>query len=165
MNIFLFSILIILALLLLLPGLFPGLFSGLFSGCKCGEGFTNYTLGQADGEYPFAQTSVLVQDEFPLTGNKGVSNETAGNMWWRYPVFEVGSYDQITNNIRYSNNPDVGKCTPGDICFALYKDRQHPSNYVKPLPPVNPDCGTRVGYFATDVNLLPYRTNTANILY
>jgi len=154
MNIFYFSVLTLLALLVLLP-----LTSHLM------EGFSNYTLAQADGEYPFAQTSVLVQDEFPLTGNKGVSDESAGKMWWRYPVFEVGSYDQITNNIRYSNNPDVGQCMPADVCFALYKDRKHPSNYVKPLPPVNPDCGTRVGYFATDVNLLPFRTDTSNILY
>jgi hypothetical protein len=51
------------------------------------------------------------------------------------------------------------------MCGALYNEKFIKSNYVEPLPPLNPDCGTRVGYFDTDVNLLPYRTNMQNILY
>ena len=42
------------------------------------------------------------------------------------------------------------------------------NNYVTTLPPVNPDNGTRVGYFTTDEQLidsLPFRTNMQNILY
>ena len=37
------------------------------------------------------------------------------------------------------------------------------SNIVSPLPPVDPNSGTRVGYFATSENLLPFRTNVPNI--
>ena len=119
------------------------------------ETFKNYDiskisdLGSQAGKYPSADTNVLLQDTFPITGIYGVSDDTASKIWWHYPIFEVGSYKQITNNIRYPNNPDIGKCTATDVCGALYKDKKGPSNYVKPLPPVNPNSGTRVGYFGT----------------
>ena len=108
---------------------------------------------------------LLLEDSYPLTGKKGISNNNAYNIWWHYPIFKVGSYDQITNNIRYPNNPDEGTCMPASMCGALYKEKQLKSNYVKPLPPVDPNSGTRVGYFATDINLLPYRNDMPNILY
>jgi hypothetical protein len=131
------------------------------------EGFSGYTLEDAMGQYPGSLTDVLVQDSFPRLPTNGISDKTANDMWWRYPIFEVGSYAQITNNIRFPDNPDVGTCTPASICFSLYKNRQNKeSNYVKPLPPVNPSCqGTRVGYFNTPINLLPFRTDMPNILY
>ena len=143
----------------------PFLLSFQFTNSNMNEGFSNYTLEGAMGDFPSATTNVLVQDTFPITGINGVSDRQASNMWKQYPIFEVGSYDQITNNIRYSRNPDTGRCMPEDMCDALYKNRKNKSNYVKPLPPVNPDCGTRVGYFSTDENLLPFRTDTPNILY
>ena len=106
-------------------------------------------LGSQAGKYPSADTNVLLQDTFPITGIYGISDDTASKIWWHYPIFEVGSYEQITNNIRYPKNPDNGKCTSTDMCGALYKDRKTKSNYVKPLPPVNPNSGTRVGYFGS----------------
>ena len=129
------------------------------------EGFTNYYLGSTDGIYPSSETDVLVQDTYPITGKNGVSSEGANKMWWHYPIFEVGSYKQITNNIRYPNNPDTGRCMPSNFCGALYKDKNLKSNYIEPLPPVNPESGTRVGYFTTDINMLPFRTDVPNILY
>lgn len=132
------------------------------------EGFYNYSANQAMGNVPDAQTKVLVQDTYPPIGKNQISNDNASDIWWHYPTFTLGSYDQITNNIRYSNNPDVGRCTPASMCGALYHEKNIGANYVKPLPPVNPDCGTRVGYFTTDdqlIDSLPYRTNMQNILY
>ncbi len=129
-----------------------------FNSFKMIENYSN--LGSA---YPSAD--VLVQDTFPITGINSVSNNQASNVWWQYPIFKVGSYDQITNNIRYPRNTDTGRCMPEDFCDAFYKPRQNKSNYVTQLPPVNPDCGTRVGYFTTDQNLLPFRTDVPNILY
>ena len=132
------------------------------------EGFSNYKLDQAMGNVPDAQTQVLVQDTYPPIGKNQISDETSNDMWWHYPIFTLGSYKQITNNIRYPNNPDVGRCTPGSMCGALYHEKFLGSNYVTPLPPVNPECGTRVGYFTTDEQLitsLPYRTDMQNILY
>ena len=132
------------------------------------EGFSNYKLDQASGTFPDAQTQVLVQDTYPPIGKNQISDETSNDMWWHYPIFTLGSYKQITNNIRYPNNPDVGRCTPASMCGALYHEKFLGSNYVTPLPPVNSECGTRVGYFTTDEQLvtsLPYRTNMQNILY
>ena len=111
------------------------------------------------------QSDILVADTFPWTGRNGISNNDANSIWWHYPIFELGSYDQITNNIRYPNNPDEGTCMPASMCGALYKEKQLKTNYITPLPPVNPDCGTRIGYFTTGINLLPFRTDVPNILY
>jgi hypothetical protein len=132
------------------------------------EGYENYKLDQAMGNVPDAQTKVLVQDTYPPIGKNEISDQTSNDMWWHYPIFTLGSYKQITNNIRYPNNPDVGRCTPASMCGALYHEKFLGSNYVTPLPPVNSECGTRVGYFTTDEQLitsLPYRTNMQNILY
>jgi hypothetical protein len=129
------------------------------------ESFSNYTLDGANGNYPAAQTDVLVQDTYPAIGKNQVSNESGEKMWQKYPIFQLGSYEQTTNNIRYPNNPDDGRCTPANLCYALYKDKDIGSNVVEPLPPLNPDCGTRVGYFDTDSTLMAFRTNMQNILY
>jgi hypothetical protein len=129
------------------------------------EGFSNYYLGSTDGIYPSSQVDVLVQDTYPITGKNGVSKYGANKMWWHYPIFEVGSYKQITNNLRYPNNPDTGRCMPAELCGTLYKEKQLKSNYIEPLPPVDPKSGTRVGYFTTNINMLPFRTDVPNILY
>jgi len=126
------------------------------------EGFSNFTLEGATG---LEEATILVQDTYPAIGKNQVSNKSANTIWQEYPVFELGSYAQVTNNIRYPVNPDDGKCTPANFCNALYKDKNVGSNQVTILPPLNPTCGTRVGYFDTGVNLLPYRTDMANILY
>lgn len=126
------------------------------------EGYSNYSLAGARGN---AKTDILVQDIYPPIGKNQISNDTASDIWWHYPTFEVGSYDQITNNIRYPNNPDVGTCTPASMCGALYHEKKTGNNYITQLPPVNPDSGTRIGYFSTDANLLPFRIDTPNILY
>lgn len=129
------------------------------------EGYSSYNLAATPGDVPKSETEVLVQDFYPPIGKNELSDDTSDKIWWRRPIFKVGSYDQITNNIRYSNNPDVGTCTPASMCGALYHEKQEASNYVKPLPPVNPESGTRVGYFSTDDNLLYFRTDAQNILY
>jgi len=129
------------------------------------ERFTNGNLEQMKDPYPDVFDNLLVKDSYPITGEKGVSDETANNMWWRYPIFEVGSYDQKTNNLRYPINPDDARCTPGEFCFALYNNYKRGSNIITPLPPLNPECGTRVGFFNTGINLLPYRSDMQNILY
>ena len=129
------------------------------------EGYSNYSLAGTIGDFPNAQDEVLLQDTYPSIGKNEISNDTSSDIWWHYPIFKLGSYDQITNNIRYSNNPDVGTCMPASMCGALYDDKKNASNYVEPLPPVNPDAGTRIGYFTTCDKLLPFRTDTTNILY
>lgn len=114
------------------------------------EGYSNYALESEMGDYPFAQTSVLVQDSYPAKGLNKISNEESKDMWWHSPVFNVGSFKQITNNIKYPNNPDNGTCTPTSFCGALYHEKQTKSNYIEQMPPVEPNDGIRVGYFSTN---------------
>lgn len=74
-------------------------------------------------------------------GDKGASQ-----LWQEYPIFKVGSYAQMTNNIRYPKNPDVGQCRPESMCNVLYGDRQE-----MPEPDVPPVEGkVRVGFYNTD---------------
>ena len=141
------------------------LFFKIYESMKNMEGYSNYTLDGAMGNYPAAQTDILVQDTYPAIGKNELSNNTANDIWKEYPIFELGSYKQITNNIRYPDNPDGGTCTPASMCGALYKNKHLKSNYIEQLPQLNPDCGTRVGYFDTDISLMPFRTNMQNILY
>jgi hypothetical protein len=129
------------------------------------EGYSNYKLPDAMGAVPCAETNVLVQDFYPPIGKNQISSNTSEDIWWHYPIFEVGSYEQITNNIRYPNNPDEGTCMPASMCGALYHEKQLKTNYISPLPPINPNEGTRIGYFTTDTNMLPFRSNMQNILY
>jgi hypothetical protein len=156
---------IVFLLLLIILGLSLPL---IFNFSNILEGYSNYSLDQSAGKFPSSQTTVLVQDTYPPIGKNQLSNDSANDIWMDYPVFQLGSYDQITNNIRYPDNPDEGTCMPASMCGALYHDKKTGDNYVKPLPPVNPDCGTRVGYFTTDeqlVDSLPFRTDMQNILY
>ena len=127
------------------------------------EGYSNNTLEDSMGDYP--SDKVLVQDIYPITGRNGITTNQASNIWWHYPTFKLGSYSQITNNIRYSNNPDIGNCMPASMCGSLYKEKHIKSNYVHPLPPVNDNCGTRVGYFSTSENLLSVKDEVTNVLY
>lgn len=132
------------------------------------EGYSNYSLDQTSGNFPDAQTQVLVQDIYPPIGKNQISNDTASDIWQYYPTFSLGSYEQITNNIRYPDNPDIGRCTPASMCGALYHKKQIGTNIVAPLPSIQPDSGTRIGYFTADeqvVTSLPFRTDMQNILY
>lgn len=136
-------------------------FSNIFGG------YTTHPLEQSTDKFPNNETKVLVQDIYPPIGKNAISHNTANDIWMDYPVFQLGSYDQITNNIRYPDNPDEGTCMPASMCGALYNDRNTGDNYVNPLPPVS-DTGIRVGYFTADeqlVDSLPYRTDMQNILY
>ena len=129
------------------------------------EGYSNNTLEDSMGDYPGASTNALVQDIYPITGRNGITDNQASDIWWHYPTFKLGSYAQITNNIRYSNNPEIGNCMPASLCGSLYKEKQIKSNYIHPLPPVNNNCGTRIGYFSTSDSLLPIKDEVTNVLY
>jgi|LauGreSBDMM110SN_4_FD.fasta_scaffold06733_1 hypothetical protein len=128
------------------------------------EGFQSDVLA-TNHKFPQEVDGVLLKGDYPLTGRNVVSNNSASTIWWHYPIFKVGSYAQITNNLKYPNNPDDGQCMPAEFCGSLYRESPGmPSNYVEPLGPV-PDCpGARVNYYTTQPNLLPFK-NPGNILY
>lgn len=90
---------------------------------------------------------LLLQDTFPLISNMTVSDKQSADVWWKYPIFKVGSYAQITNNIKYPRNPDTGRCMRIEMCDTLYENRENKSNMVVPNPPVESSLAPRVGYF------------------
>jgi hypothetical protein len=125
-----------------------------FSAKKTLEAFSGYNLEQSSGEYPVAQTSVLVQDIYKPKGSNVISSNSASDIWDTYPTFSLGSYEQVTNNIKYPTNPDIGRCMPSSMCGALYDnnyvypDGEKKSDEIQLLPPTNLyDDRTRVGYF------------------
>jgi len=126
------------------------------------ESYANLSLSL--GKYPNSENDVFVQDTYPITGINGVSNKEASDVWWYRYIPLVGSYEQITNNLRYRNNPDDGSCSRSEFCGTLYKDYQKSSNIAHVLPPVKPTCGSRINYYNTPINFLTYR-NVGNILY
>jgi hypothetical protein len=105
-------------------------------------------------------------NDYPLTNRKGVSNNSSETIWKSYPVFSLGSFKQLTNNLRYWKNPDDGKCSRAEFCGTLYKNKQVKSNIIKPLPPSEQGDGARVGYYRTEPNYLSFSiSNNDNILY
>lgn len=107
------------------------------------EGFLSHGL------YPAADDHVILND-YPPIGKDHTSNRNYEENSKDYPIFAVGSYEQITNNLRYYANPDNGTCSRAEFCGAMYHDKSPtPSNIITPLPPVAKE-GTRVGYFISE---------------
>lgn len=114
----------------------------------------------------YASENILLNDSYPLQWKNQVNMTDQWKKWWHYPSFRAGSYKQITNNIRYPNNPDIATCTPGEFCGALYKNRQEKSNVYEEIPPVVVCTDkVRVNYYNADNNMLPYVSDLPNILY
>jgi hypothetical protein len=129
------------------------------------EGFKTSILGSTEGTYPISVNRALL-DDYPQIGKNETSNDNYSDIWTNYTVFSLGSFKQITNNLRYHNNPDNGQCIRADFCGALYNNKKTQSNIVNPLPPAEEGLGARVGYFRSDPNELYFSIPTnENILY
>jgi hypothetical protein len=149
MNKYIFLLVVMATLLILAPIIKPS--------------FEGFSLNNA-GIYPQANDVPILVDEYPYTGSKTVSKKDASEIWTNYPQFQLGSYEQITNNFKYPNNPDNGTCSRAEFCGALYENKSYGSNIIESLPPVCSGPGARVGYFRSDKDLLPFN-NKDNILY
>ena len=113
----------------------------------------NFTTNTA-GIYPNS-VDLPILNSYRYSGKKTVSDKSASDIWWYYPSFGVGSFKQLTNNLKYWYNPDEGTCSRSDMCGALYKNNHDvPTNIVSVLPEVPNDGGARVGYFNAEPNLL-----------
>jgi len=112
------------------------------------EGFSGMYDLSTPGTFPKSVSQAILND-YPLINKNETSNNNYNQIWWHYPVFKLGSYKQVTNNLKYYDNPDNGTCVRADFCGALYKNKQDTkSNITLPLPPVQQ--GLRVGYFITE---------------
>jgi hypothetical protein len=132
------------------------------------EGYKN--IGQNNipllpGDYPVSDDKPILNDWSLIEGNN-VSSDSATEIWWHYPLFSLPSFKQITNNLRYFKNPDIGTCTRPEFCGALYHDIKNKSNEIFPLPEAEEGPGARVGYFRSEPNKLYWSIPTnENILY
>ena len=112
------------------------------------EGFSGLYDLSTPGTFPKSVNQAILND-YPLINKNETSNNNYNQIWWHYPVFKLGSYKQVTNNLKYYDNPDNGTCVRADFCGALYKNKQDTkSNITLPLPPA--PQGLRVGYFITN---------------
>jgi len=127
------------------------------------EGFSGLL---SPGNFPKSVDKVIL-DDFPQIGKNVTSDNNYSDIWKDYPVFPVGSFKQITNNLRFHDNPDEGTCVRADFCgAAYYNKKQTKSNVVLPLPPAEEGPGARVGYFRSEPNELYFSIPTnENILY
>jgi hypothetical protein len=139
---------------------------GLYLAPVIKEGFVNIQKVELlPGIFP-KSVDLPILDTYPYTGRKDVSNCNSSQIWKEYPIFPAGDYRQITNNLRYWENPDNGLCSRADFCNALYKDIKVKSNYVYPLPEAQEGEGARVGYFRATPNILYWSIpDNENILY
>lgn len=65
---------------------------------------------------------LFLKDSFPVTDDPNkLTNNQYNNIWMEKPVFPVGSYQQITNNIRYNKSPDNGSIIPSEFSGAFYE--------------------------------------------
>jgi hypothetical protein len=112
------------------------------------EGFSGLYDLSTPGTFPKSVKQAILND-YPLINKNETSDNNYNQIWWHYPVFKLGSYKQVTNNLKYYDNPDNGTCVRADFCGALYKNKQDTkSNITLPLPPAQQ--GLRVGYFITE---------------
>ena len=93
-------------------------------------------------------------NSYSLNNSQVISSDNYSHEYKYYPVFSLGSYEQITNNIRYNKNPDDGTCAPAEFCGSFYDNAYPQSNISKMLPPVPQGNGSRVNYYNTPENLL-----------
>jgi len=156
------SIIILIVIIVLSLYLAPFIYNIM----KNTEGFSGLYELTTPGIFPKSVDQAIL-DDYPQIGKNETSNNNYNQIWWHYPVFSLGSYEQITNNLRYHSNPDEGTCVRADFCGAVYHDKKDTkTNIVTPLPPAEEGPGARVGYFRTEPNELYYSIPTnENILY
>jgi hypothetical protein len=100
------------------------------------------------GAFPESVTKPLLQGDYPLQKDPGLSDLDGRSMSAFYPVFP-NSYLQRTNNVRYWATPNNGTCTPANMCGTLYENKKI---NVPEFPPIIPFSSKvkRVNIYAYD---------------
>lgn len=99
--------------------------------------------------------ALLLKDEYPLTGRKRLSAHNTSKYWWKYPELPL-KYSQVTNNLKYYKNPDIGTNSFPEFNGVFYGDKHAPKNTIDCIKTEVPDeeGKVRVGFFNTSLDLL-----------
>ena len=116
------------------------------------EGYENlFTLtpGHAEGD------NYLLKGIFPISNNP-VSTQQYSREWHLYPVFSIPSFKQMTNNLKYFNNPSIAHESPEDFLDTFYGSKSAKSNIVSygEINPILTYHEPRVGYWNTKVDVM-----------
>ena len=113
-NTFIKSILLLSFILIL--GLYLAPFKPTFEGFK---GYKRYKSDELSvpGDFPRSIDKPIL-DDYPLINSKSVSTNNASDIWKDYPVFGVGSFEQLTNNM--STSPTFIFIDGSYFCFYRY---------------------------------------------
>ena len=138
----------------------------------CSKNKNNWKEGFAalsPGSFPDASTYPILYNDYPVKPPPvGVSDMSASDLWTFYPVFD-NSYAQYTNNVRYWETPNNGKCSRAEVCGTLYNNKPIKDLNIVPVPkPISPNSEVRrVNFYRSEPMTCPSvpTTDTANCLY
>ena len=121
------------------------------------------------GSSPDASTYPILYKDYPLKPGGGVvSDMSASDLWTYYPVFD-NSYAQYTNNVRYWETPNNGKCSRAEFCGTLYNDKPIKDLHIVPVPkPISLNSDViRVNFYGSEPMTCPNapKQDVANCLY
>ena len=149
---------IVLAIVFMLSGLYL---------CSKGQWQEGFAVPLSPGSFPDASTYPILYKDYPLKTPGVVSDMSASDMWTYYPVFD-NNYAQYTNNVRYWETPNNGKCTPAEFCGTLYNNKPIKDLNIVPVPkPISLNSDViRVNFYGSKpMACPPAQVATANCLY
>ena len=98
------------------------------------------------GAYPDTEDGLILDGDYRMKKNAGLSDFTYEEESTLYPVSQVGSYAQVTNNKEFWKIPCNGTAAPADFCGGLYDAKALPGESV--ATPPKQDC-LRVNYYCS----------------
>ena len=110
------------------------------------RGYKEAFIPLQTGAYPDTEEGLILDGDYRMKKNAGLSNFTYEEESTLYPVNQVGSYAQTTNNKEYWKIPCNGTAAPADFCGGLYDDKAIPPKSVTPAP--RQSC-LRVNYYCS----------------
>lgn len=135
---------------------------------KSKNGWPREGFSLSPGSFPDASTYPILYKDYPVKPPGGVSDMSATDLWTYYPVFDNG-YAQYTNNVRYWETPNNGKCTRAEFCGTLYNNKPIKDLNIVPVPkPISPNSEVRrVNFYGSEPMMCPNapKQDTANCLY
>lgn len=105
------------------------------------EGFSLLSPGVS----PCSTEHPELYGDYPVKKNPGATDREYSNIWTEYPTGKVGSYAQVTNNVKYWKNPNNGSCIRADMCNGIYADKT--LDVPAPPPMLAFGEGIRVNYY------------------